>query len=102
MEAKESITRGTDIPITITEIPANTVIERLDFAQNGKIVITKMGSDFTIDSYGAHAELTQAETLNLDANRIVEIQVSCKINGKARRTLIAKMPANRILYEGVI
>ena len=94
--------RGTDIPITLSNLPEGIEIKRLDFSQNDEIVITKLGSDFTIEGNTATGELTQEETLKLDQNKIVELQLAYKVNGKARRTYIKKCPASKILYEGEI
>ena len=96
------IMRGTDIPITLTNLPEGIDIKRLDFAQNGVIVITKAHGDFTIDGTTGTCELTQEETLKLDAKRNVEIQLSYLLGGRAQRTYITTIPASRILYEGVI
>lgn len=94
--------RGTDIPITLTNLPDGIEIKRLDFSQNDKIVITKLGTDFTIEDNTAIGELTQEETLKLDDKRLVEIQLAYKVNGKARRTYIKGVSASKILYEGEI
>ena len=96
--------KGTDIPITLTNLPEGCDIKRLDFAQNNGIVITKYGEDFTIDTEArtATATLSQEETLKFDYNRIVDIQLSYHLNGLAQRSSIKTVNAGRILYDGVI
>ena len=96
------IMRGTDIPITLTNLPEGIDIKRLDFVQNGVIVITKVHDDFTIDGTTGTCELTQEETLKLNEKRKVEIQLSYLLGGRAQRTYITTISASRILYEGVI
>lgn len=97
-----TIMRGTDIPITLINLPEGIVIKRLDFAQNGNIVITLYGEDFTIEDNRATAYLSQEETLKLNEKITVEIQLGYTIGGKAQRTFIKSVPAGRILYDGVI
>ena len=94
--------RGTDIPFGLKNLPEGAEIKRLDFAQNGEIVITKTGEDFTIDGTTAYSRLTQAETLKLNDKRMIEIQLSFIFNGLAKRTHIASVAPEKILYEGVI
>ena len=97
-----SMIRGTDIPLTLVNLPEGCEIKRLDFSQNDVIVITKTTDDFTIESDTATCKLTQEETLKFDEKRIVEIQLSYYLNGLAKRTHIKTIPAERILYDGVI
>lgn len=96
------IMRGTDIPITLINLPVGIDIKRLDFAQNGKIVITKTHNDFTIDGTTGVCEITQSEALKLDARCPVEIQLAYHLGGKAQRTYITTIPVRRILYEGEV
>lgn len=96
------IMKGTDIPITLINLPVGIDIKRLDFAQNGVIVITKTHDDFTIDGTTGVCQLTQAETLKLNDKRIVEIQLAYLLGGKAQRTYIKSIPASRILYQGEV
>lgn len=96
------IMKGTDIPITLINLPVGIDIKRLDFAQNGEIVITKTHNDFTIDGTTGVCEITQSEALKLDARCPVEIQLAYYIDGKARRTYITTIPVRRILYEGEV
>lgn len=97
-----SIMRGTDIPFFLRNLPEGAEIKRLDFAQNGMVVITKTTEDFDFDGTTASAWLTQAETLRLKEKYMIDIQLSLHINGKAKRTLIKRISLDKILYEGVI
>lgn len=95
--------RGTDIPLTFRNLPEGITIKRLDISQNDNIVITKTGEDFTIEDNVGVVELTQADTLKLDATRLCEIQLSYhNSDGKAKRTYITVVPASKILYNGEI
>lgn len=97
-----AIMRGTDIPLTFTNLPEGIEIKRLDLAQGKGIVITKYAEDFTIEGNTGYVELTQEETLKIDDKTSVEIQLSYYLGGKAKRTYITKVPASKILYDGVI
>ena len=98
----KSVMKGADIPIYITEIPQGLTIKRLDFSQKDNIVITKMGSDFSVSGNEASTTLTQEETLRLDEKRNVEIQLSYELNGYVDRTPVVKVNPNKILYKGVV
>lgn len=97
-----SIMRGTDIPFDLKNLPEGTEIKRLDFAQNGKVVITKTVDDFIIDGTTAYSTLTQEDTLKVSDKYKIDIQLSLYINGKAKRTMIKSVSPDKILYEGVI
>lgn len=97
-----SIMRGTDIPFFLRNLPEGAEIKRLDFAQNGMVVITKTTEDFDFDGTTASAWLTQVETLRLKEKYMIDIQLSLHINGKAKRTLIKRISLDKILYEGVV
>ena len=94
--------RGTDIPITLTNLPNDFELKRLDFSQNNTIIITKVADDFTYDGNSAHSTLTQEETLKLNDMLTVDIQLSYYANGLANRTPIKSVSADRILYNEVI
>lgn len=97
-----AIMRGTDIPLTFTNLPEGIEIKRLDLAQSKGIVITKYAEDFTIEGNTGYVELTQAETLKIDDKSTVKIQLSYYLGGKAKRTYIKTVPASEILYDGEI
>lgn len=97
-----NIMKGSDVSITLKNIPDGMVIKRLDFSQNDNIVITKTTEDFVYDGETYVSELTQEDTLKLDEKYMVEIQLSYKIGDKADRTPIVKCPASKILYQGVV
>ena len=102
--------RGTDIPVTLKRLPQGIDIKRLDFAQNGNIVITKFHDDITIEETPSeqgvivtgYTLITQKEALKLEEKRVVEIQLSYYLGNLACRTEIATIPAKRILYNGEI
>lgn len=94
--------RGTDITLTLRNLPVGCEIKRLDFGQNKEIVFTKYPDDFTIEGTVGYVEITQEEALKISDKYIVEMQLSYYLGGKARRTRIAKIPAEKILYEGEI
>ena len=94
--------RGTDIPFDIRNFPEGASIVRLDFAQNGNIVITKNADDFTYQDGTAYSTISQAEMLKIDAKRMIYIQLSFYINGHAKRTSVVSAKPGKILYEGVI
>ena len=94
--------RGTDIPFDIRNLPVSATISRLDFAQQGKIVITKTTDDFTMVDGVAYATITQEEMLKIDQKRNIEIQLSFYLNGHAKRTSVVSTKPGRILYEGVV
>ena len=92
------IRKGEDTPITLTNLSEAIVIKRVDFSQDGKIVVTKTGEDFIIVGTTGYAELTQEETLKFDKNVLVDIQLAFTINGKARRTNIVNAYAVKAIY----
>ena len=96
------IMRGSDIPFILKNLPVGATIERLDFAQNQEIIVTKFADDFTQDGGNYNALITQVEALKFNDKRVIEIQFCYKINGHAKRTRIATATPDKILYEGVI
>ena len=99
----QTMMRGTDIPFDIKNFPEGAGISRLDFAQNGNIVITKSADDFTYGEDGtAYSTINQEEMLRIDPKRMIDIQLSFYINGHAKRTSVVSAKPGKILYEGVI
>lgn len=96
------IMRGSDIPFILKNLPVGATIERLDFAQNQEIIVTKFADDFTQDGDNYNALITQEEALKFNDKRVIEIQFCYKINGHVKRTRIATATPDKILYEGVI
>lgn len=92
------IRKGADTPITLTNLSEAIEIKRVDFSQDGKIVVTKTGEDFTIVGTTGYTELSQEETLKFDENFLVDIQLAFTISGKARRTNIVNAYAVKSLY----
>ena len=94
--------RGTDIPFDIKNFPEGAIISRLDFAQQGSIVITKTNEDFTYYGGKAYSSISQEEMLKLDPKRLIDIQLSFHLNGHAKRTSVVSAKPGKILYEGVV
>ena len=94
--------RGTDIPFDIRNLPVSATIARLDFEQQGNVVITKTTDDFTLVDGVAYATITQEEMLKINQKRNIDIQLSFYFNGHAKRTSVVSTKPGRILYEGVV
>lgn len=97
-----NLMKGADIPIYITEIPQGLTIKRLDFSQKDNIVITKMGSDFTVSGNEAETVLTQHETIKFDKKHYIDIQLTYVLNGLVDRTPIVRVKPDDILFKGVV
>ena len=98
----ETMMRGTDIPFDIKNFPEGASIARLDFAQQGEVVITKTADDFTYQDGTAYSTISQVEMLKIDPKHLIDIQLSLYINGHAKRTSVVSAKPGRILYEGVV
>lgn len=98
----QTMRKGTDIPFDIKNFPEGARIDRIDFAQNDNLVITKLADDFTYYEGVAYSTLTQEETLKIEPDRMIDIQLSFHINGHAKRTNIVRAKPGNILYKGVI
>lgn len=97
-----SIRKGTDTALTITNFIEGTSFQRLDISQNGKIIITKTADDFRVVDDMAFVEITQEETLLIDIKRVVELQLSFLLGGKAKRTPVIRVSAEKVLYKEAI
>lgn len=97
-----SIRKGTDTTLTITDFIEGTSFQRLDISQNGNIVITKTENDFRVVNDMAFVEITQEETLRIDTKRVVELQLSYLLGGKAKRTPVIRVSAEKVLYKEAI
>lgn len=84
--------------------PASELAEAsIAIAQNKTVVIEKLLNDCECVDDRISAVLTQDETLKLDANQLVEIQLRVRLlTGVALATEPVSMPAGRILKDGVI
>lgn len=75
----------------------------ITLAQNGEVVINKTLQDCMIDTHKLSVRLTQEETLTLQDDRVVEIQVRVRtVMGEALASNIFVERAGRILNDGVI
>lgn len=97
-----SIRKGTDTTLTITNFIEGTSFQRLDISQNDKIIITKTADDFRVVDDMAFVEITQEETLLIDMKRVVELQLSFLLGGKAKRTPVIRVSAEKVLYKEAI
>lgn len=97
--------RGTTPTLTYT-LPFETRdIERLwiAFAQRGREVLLLDAERCTIDGNKVVTKLTQEETLTLQQNATVEMQLRVlMVDGTALASRIITCPVNRILKDGVI
>lgn len=98
----ETMMRGTDIPFDIKNVPEGASIIRLDFAQQGEVVIAKTADDFTYYDGKAYSSISQEEMLKIDPKRLIDIQLSIRINNHVKRSKIVNARPGKILYEGVI
>ena len=96
------IMRGSDTPFVLKNLPVGATIKRLDFAQNKEIVVTKTADDFIQVDDEYNAIITQEDTLKFSDKRVIEIQLSYEQSGHIKRTVIATVTPDKILYEGVI
>lgn len=72
-------------------------------AQRRKVVLDKPLKDCGCDGHTLTVDLTQEETLLLDCNCTVEMQIRVRMkDGSAHASDIIAVPVDRILKEGVI
>ena len=87
------------LPMNATELAAGFVT----FAQGTNVVIDKPLSEWKIDGNKVTIDLSQQETLCLDAGCNTEIQMRVRTkSGRALATNITSVPAERILKDGEI
>jgi hypothetical protein len=94
-----------DINIIIPDdIPASEIQQLwLTFSQNGGEKLNKTKSDFTQNGQIFSVRLTQAETLELDADEDLEMQIRLLLSGeKALASKIKKFKVDDVLKGGEI
>lgn len=80
----------------------NIVAFYLSFKQGDTIVLEKELADLKIDKNKVYIQLTQQETLKMDANKVIYIQARIKIDNEAYATNVVKATLSEILKEGEI
>lgn len=98
--------RGTTPTVTLT-LPNNVDLSGataayMSFGQSGKDVFDIGIADLTLVDNTATTTLTQAQTLQLDAGRMTQIQLRWLKSGVAYGTKIVQVPTDAIIKEGVI
>ncbi len=101
----EKIIRGTtptnyfDVDLDLTE--ADVIY--ITYEQNDEVVFEKQKSDITITPERLSVELTQEDTLKLDDEYDVKIQIRARLSdGTAVASNIVKTNVSRVLKDGVI
>ncbi len=99
------IIRGTTPTITITTdtdlSEASTIY--VTFSQDNRKRVEKSISDIRVSESSLLVDLTQEDTLSLDAKKKVEIQVRAKLaDGKVLASNVMTTIVDRVLKEGVI
>ena len=74
----------------------------LSFKQGNEIVLEKELQDLEIDKNKVSIQLTQQDTLKMNANNVVYIQGRIKVDNEAYATNIIKTTLSDILKEGEI
>lgn len=99
------ITRGTT-PVLVFTLPFDVAIIKtawVVFSQIGQEVLTVKTSECTFDGATITAKLTQEQTLLLNHNFSVDIQLRILTkDGEAMASNIIKTDTGKILKEGVI
>lgn len=75
----------------------------LTYAQGGVVKIEKTGTDLTVTENTISTTLTQEDTLKLESNQLVEMQIRyIKPNGIADGSNVITASVGKILKDGVI
>lgn len=98
--------RGTTPTVTLT-LPqdidlSGATAAYMSFGQNGKDVFDIVIANLTLSGNTASATLTQAQTLQLEAGRMTQIQLRWLDSGVAYGTRIVTVPTEAIIKDGVI
>ena len=97
--------RGTT-PTMVFSLPFNTgviSVAHITFMQRGKVVLDKELHECKCNENEVEITLTQEETLLFSSGYFIEAQVRARNNaGEALASDIIKIPAERILKDGVI
>lgn len=94
--------RGTTPTLTF-ELPfesSDLTIVNIVFCQNGSILIEKTLEDCTVSGDTLSVTLTEAETLSLNSNYRVEIQMRCACGDTRLCSDIVRIPVGSILKDG--
>ena len=98
--------RGTTPTVTLT-LPqdvdlSSATVAYMSFGQNGKDLFDIAIADLVLADNTATATLTQAQTLQLEAGRMTQIQLRWLDSGVAYGTRIVAVPTEAIIKDGVI
>ena len=75
----------------------------LDYSQLGEVIIEKTGDQLTITDKTITTTLTQEDTLKLDDNQLVEMQIRyIRSNGIADASNVITASVGKILKDGLI
>lgn len=97
--------RGTTPKHTFTspiemELVANL---RIIYAQNGRVMFVKELPDCSIDGQAVSVQLTQEETLAMDASQAVEVQMRIlATDGNALASKVKRVAVSELLEDEVI
>ena len=98
--------RGTTptLVFTVPDIlnPMDFDVLSIAFAQNGEFIFDKRKNDCLIDGQSIILTLTQADTLKLQGDKSVEIQLRAGIGQLRYASKIIKTTVGRILMDGEI
>jgi len=98
--------RGTTPTVTLTlpeEVDLSTAtVAYMSFGQNGVDKFDIAINNLVLSGNTASATLTQAQTLQLEAGRMTEIQLRWLADGLAYGTKIVLVPTDPIIKDGVI
>lgn len=91
------------LPMDTSELEAGFVTFAQGEGDDYSVIIDKPLSEWGLDGNKAIVELSQEETLQLEAGQTVEIQMRVRTkNGQAAATKIIRAKAERILKDGEI
>lgn len=98
--------RGTTPTVTLT-LPedidlSGATVAYMSFGQAGKDLFDVAISGLTLTENIATANLTQAQTLLLEAGRMTQIQLRWMKGNKAYGTRIVTVPTDAIIKDGMI
>ena len=98
--------RGTTPTVTLTlpeEVDLSTAtVAYMSFGQNGVDKFDIAIANLVLADNTATATLTQAQTLQLEAGRMTQIQLRWLDDGVAYGTKIVQVPTDAIIKDGVI
>ena len=86
------------LPFQVDEIDTLSVA----FAQNGVVILEKKKNDCVLDGNTITLTLSEADTLSLVWEQILEIQIRCYCGATKLASNIIKTTVGRILKDGVL